>query len=208
MPDHRIASVQSGRVISDDEHGLALWVAAGSMTARRTNLAGEPTRQLPYVEELCTPTLCQPASWRPYSSLMLTPPGAGHSVWWSFDPSGAFVGWYVNLETPSVRWFGGTDHVDQALDLLIDPDRTVRWKDEDEFAEQCAHPELFWDEKEAEAIREHAEQLASSAERRLFPFDGTWCDFRPDPSWPTSRLPWWWDQPKAAARPQGERLPH
>lgn len=197
MPDQRIASVQSGHVAFDDERGLALWVAAGSMTARRTDLNGEPTRHLPYVQELHTPTLCQPADWQPFSSLMLTPPDAGHSVWWTFDAGGEFVGWYVNLETPSVRWFGGTDHVDQALDLLVDADGTVQWKDEDEFAEQCAHPELFWTEDEATAIREHAEQLACLAESQRYPFDGTLCDFRPNPEWQPSRLPWWWDQPKA-----------
>lgn len=197
FPDRRVASVQCGRVVCDDERGVVLWVSAGSATVRRTNLDGAPTRYLPYVGEMRTPTLCQVSAWQPYDSLMLTPPGAGHSVWWTFDARQEFVGWYVNLETPSVRWFGGTDHIDQALDLLVDADHAVRWKDVDEFAEQCAHPELFWNAHEAAAIRAHADHLASLAERRRFPFDGTWCDFHPDPSWAPTELPWWWDQASA-----------
>lgn len=202
FPDHRIAALQSGRVVSDDKHGLLLWVAAGSATIRRTGLDGAPTRHLPYLQELRTTTLCQADTWKPYGSLMLTPPDAGHSIWWTFDTAHRFVGWYVNLETPSTRWFGGTDHFDQALDLLIDPDGTVRWKDLDEFAEQCAHPELFWDTEHAAAIRRHAEDLAALAEQRAFPFDGAWTDFRPDPAWSPTELPWWWDQPPA--RPPGD----
>lgn len=197
FPDRRLASVQAGRVVSDDERGLALWVSAGSATMRRTDLEGKPTRHLPYVEEMQSATLCRPSSWQPYSSLMLTPHGAGHSVWWTFDAHHEFVGWYVNLETPSARWFGGTDHIDQALDILIDSEYRARWKDLEEFAEQCTHPELFWNEREAAAIRDHADHLASLAEQRRYPFNGTWCDFRPDPSWGPTGLPWWWDQPTA-----------
>jgi hypothetical protein len=39
-PDGRVGSVLCGRVVSDDEHGLALWVEAGSQAMRRVDTAG------------------------------------------------------------------------------------------------------------------------------------------------------------------------
>lgn len=126
---------------------------------------------------------------------MLTPPDAGHSVWWTFTEDLCFAGWYVNLETRSVRWFGGTDHVDQALDLLVEPGRGWQWKDEDEFDEQCRHPELFWDAATAAGIKAHASHMISLIEQGRFPFDGSWCAYKPDPAWEPATLPWWWDSP-------------
>ncbi|MER8037327.1 DUF402 domain-containing protein [Streptomyces hydrogenans] len=128
-PDGRIAYLQCGRVVSDDAKGLLTWVAAGSATLRRVTLDGTPTRSWPRHRTMSVPTLLAPSAWEPYGTLMLTRPGARHSVWWSFDREGEFVGWYVNLETDRGRWAGGTDHFDHALDLLIAPDRrTWRWR--------------------------------------------------------------------------------
>jgi hypothetical protein len=194
--DGRIGSLQCARVIADDERGLLTWSAAGSATMRRLLLSDEPARAIPLAEEIRSPTVLAVSTWQPFSTLMLTDPDAGHSVWWAFDADGAFVGWYVNLEPPVARWKGGIDHVDQALDILVAPDRAWRWKDEDEFAEQTGDP-LFWDEAGAAAIREEGRRVIASAEAGAFPFDGTWTDFRPDQEWPVSALPWWWDQPTA-----------
>ncbi|HEX2774384.1 MAG TPA: DUF402 domain-containing protein, partial [Micromonosporaceae bacterium] len=83
-----------------------------------------------------------------------------------------------------------------ALDVWVEPDRTWRWKDEDEFAEKTGHP-LYWTAEEAAAIRARGEALAARAEARQFPFDGTWCDFRPDPAWPVPQRPAGWDRPRA-----------
>jgi hypothetical protein len=196
-PDGRVAYAQCGRVVSDDERGLLTWVAAGSTTMRRAALDGTPTRSWPRYTAMGVPTVLTPATWEPYGTLMLTRPGARHSVWWSFDRDGDFVGWYVNLEQDAGRWAGGTDHVDHALDLLIAPDRTTwRWKDEDEFADLTGHPG-FWDGAGASAVRAEGERMAARAAAGAFPFDGTWRDFRPDPQWEPSTLPATWDLPSA-----------
>src|SRR5262249_18838016 len=163
---------------------------------RRVTLDGTPTRHLPWESELAAPTLLAPATWQPYETLMLMPPGARHSLWWSFTSAGAFPGWYVNLETPPVRRAGGGDTHDHALDILIAPDRTWQWKDEDEFAEQTTELR-FWDQTEAVAIRAEGERVIQLAESQTFPFDGTWCDFHPDPNWAPITLPWCWDLPPA-----------
>jgi hypothetical protein len=75
---------------------------------------------------------------------MLMPPDAAYSVWWFWrGHHGSFSASYINLEAPVARWSDGrlaglipwTD-----LDIVAAPDRTWRWKDEDELAERRAHP--------------------------------------------------------------------
>lgn len=193
-PDGRIGSLQAGRVVADDEHGLRLWVDAGSATMRRVRLDGSPTRTLSIRDELTTPTMLAPADWRPYRSLMWMPTNAAHSIWWSWTPDGSFAGYYINLEAPIRRWPGGIDVNDHALDLLIAADGTRHWKDEDEFTTQTDDP-LFWNTDTAAHIRDEGNRLLTKYTSGLFPFDGTWLDFQPDPSWPPTPLPHWWDVP-------------
>lgn len=201
-PDGRIGSLQCGRVVSDDDRGLLIWVPKGAPTMRRVALDGTTTRHLPWTVELQTPTLLAAATWEPFGTLMLMPPGRRHSVWWSFTDTGDFHGWYVNLETPIVRWFGGFDTHDQALDILISPDRRWCWKDEDELVTQIGEPK-FWDEAEADAIRKEGRHVIKLAESRSFPFDGTWCDWLvghgADIAQSPIALPWWWDVPAYSA---------
>src|SRR5215468_6725456 len=97
-PDGRLGSVLSGRVVADDEDGLAMWVEAGSQTLRRVDGTGEPTRRLSLFTELRMTTLLSLSTWQPFRTLMLMPPGAAHSIWWSWHPNGDFASWYVNLE--------------------------------------------------------------------------------------------------------------
>lgn len=191
--DGRIGAVFAVRVVSDDERGLLTWVSPGSATTARTVLGDEPTGYVSCNANLFEPTMHRPAVWRSPGTLMLSPPGAAHSVWWFFDDNGNFKRWYVNLETVGRRWPGGRDCVDQALDIWIEPDRAWTWKDEDEFTEFTGRPG-YWGAEEAAAIRAEGERVIMCAQAGRFPFDGTLCDFIPDPSWRPTPLPWWWDQ--------------
>ncbi|GIH04672.1 hypothetical protein Rhe02_27390 [Rhizocola hellebori] len=190
----RIAAAESGRVISDDHLGLMIWVGGGSGVMRRATLDGELVRALPVREKLAIPTMLKPMRWRGHGVLILTPPGAAHSIWWFFGEDASFDGWYVNLEAPAVRWRGGIDIRDQALDIWVHPDLSWRWKDEDEFADRTDHP-LFWTSQEAVEIRAEGERMIALAEKGAYPFDGTHVDFMPDPSWTPSTFPAIWDFP-------------
>jgi hypothetical protein len=192
--DGRIAAAQAARVIADDDRGLVLWLDIGSARMRRTTLDGTPTRSLPVRDELAMATMLRPAAWGPYRSLVLIPLGAEHSVSWSWTADGTFHGWYVNLESSAVRWTGGVDAQDRALDLRVAVDRSWRWKDEQEFADRTGDP-LFFDADTAAAIRVEGERVLDAARHGRHPFDGTWCDFTPDPGWPPTALPPWWDAP-------------
>lgn len=190
----RIAAVESGRVISDDDQGLLMWVGGGSALMRRATLDGDPVRKLPLRQKLATTTMLRPSGWRGHGVLILTPPSAQHSIWWFFADDTSFSGWYVNLESPCVRWQRGLDVQDHALDIWVDPQLSWRWKDEDEFADRTGHP-LFWTHEEAHAVRAEGERMIALAEAGSYPFDGTHVDFKPDPSWTPSQLPPDWDYP-------------
>ncbi|GAA1631036.1 DUF402 domain-containing protein [Actinoplanes couchii] len=198
----RIAFVHPGRVISDDERGLLIWVARGSVIAVERSLDGRGPRDFPFDGWMAADREPRFAQWNGPGVLRFFPPGENHSVWFFRDDEGSFTGYYVNLEEASVRWddgaAAGIDVIDQDLDIVARADRTWVWKDEDEFAERLAFPELYWVPDEA-AVWAEGRRVIKRIEAGEFPFDGTWCDFRPDPSWETpTELPEGWDRPVVA----------
>jgi Protein of unknown function (DUF402) len=190
----QIGAVETARVVDDDARGVLSWTAEGSQLMRRCTLSGEPIRTMRLNQRTVIPTMLCPSQWRDTGVLIFTPPGVAHSIWWFFDGQGAFLGWYVNLEAPATKWFGGLDTTDHALDIWVEPDRSWRWKDEDEFAERTGHPD-FWTVEEAAQIRAEGEKVIAVIEAGGHPFDGSLIDFRPDKHWEPTTLPPHWDLP-------------
>jgi Protein of unknown function (DUF402) len=198
----RIGWARPARVVLDDERGLLLWLARGSIVANEVASDGRGMRGMPFTEWIGLPYRMLVGTWQGPGVLKFLPADGAHSVWWFRDDAGAFSGWYVNLEEPGVRWddgaVAGVDIVDQDLDLVVRPDHCWEWKDEAEFVERLAFPEHYWVADES-AVRSEGERVAKLIEAGEFPFDGTWCDFAPDPAWPVPvALPAGWDRPPAA----------
>lgn len=199
-----IAFVHPTRVISDDDRGLLVWLARGSVVAVERTLDDRGPRDMPFPEWVAAPKRPRLTSWRGPGVLRFFPAGEAHSVWFFRNDDGDFINYYVNLEETAIRWddgdVAGIDVIDQDLDIVVTPDRRWEWKDEDEFAERLAFPEHYWVPDEA-AVWAEARKVIKRIEAAEFPFDGTWTDFRPDPSWSTpTELPPGWDRP-VAARP-------
>ncbi|MER7889579.1 DUF402 domain-containing protein [Micromonospora sp. NPDC094482] len=195
----RIGWVRPGRVVSDDERGLLIWVARNSPVASEVTEAGLGMRAIPFAEWITSSYRLAPGRWAGPGLLKFLPTGAAHSVWWFWDAEGRFTHWYVNLEEPGVRWddgdLAGVDMVDQDLDVVVHPDRSWQWKDEEEFVERLAHPDDYWVADEA-AVRSEGKRVIAQAEAGEFPFDGTWCDFTPPVEWTVPvGLPTGWDRP-------------
>jgi hypothetical protein len=189
----RVSFLNVCRVIADDERGLRLWLPIGAPFWRLLTADGRDGHSAG-VEEMATASLGE-LVWQRSHAMIFMPPDAAHTVWWFFSPEGEFEGWYGNLEEPYARWAGGVDTADQALDLWFEKDRSWRWKDEDEFAARIGHPR-YWSVEEAAEIRSEGEKLIKLAEAGEFPFDGTWCDLRPEPGPPLIR-PLDWNRPRA-----------
>jgi hypothetical protein len=198
----RLAFVRPTRVVSDDERGLLLWMARGTVSINEVALDGRGARGRPFAEWVTLQYRLQEDRWQGPGVLLYFPPDADHSVWFFRDDDGRFTGWYVNLEERARRWddgaVAGVDVVDQDLDIVVAPDRSWQWKDEDEFAERLGLPEHYWVPDEA-AVRSEGHRVIKLVEAAEFPFDGTWTDFLPDSAWSEPpALPAGWDRPVVA----------
>lgn len=195
----RVAFVHPGRVVSDDDRGLLIWVALGSVIAVERSVDGRGPRDMPFAEWAVQRFEPRLATWQGPGVLRLFPPGAAHSVWFFRDYAGAFKNYYVNLEEPAIRWddgdVAGIDVIDQDLDIVATPDLAWEWKDEDEFAERLALPDHYWVPDEA-AVWAEGRRVIKQIEAAEFPFDGSFTGFQPNPSWLTpTELPPGWDRP-------------
>jgi hypothetical protein len=199
MRDDLLSRVWVGRVAADDDRGLWIWIAAGSPYVDIGAADGRRFREVPFGEWGRTDKALHSYIWTG-DRLMFHPPGEAYSVWFRFGGRG-FDSWYVNLEEPTCRWddgaLAGIDTVDQDLDIVVAPDRTWRWKDEEEFAHHLAHPDVYWVDDPA-PVRAEGERLTRLVEEGEFPFDGTATDFRPDPAWAVpAGMPRGWNRPRA-----------
>jgi hypothetical protein len=198
MRGHELGRVWVGHVAADDDHGLWLYFASGSPWRTTGAADGRTFREVPFPEWGRVEHALIDGRWTG-DALMLHPPGAPYSVWLFFQET--FTGWYVNLERPGARWVDdgivGIDTIDYDLDIVVAPDRSWRWKDEDEFADHLAVPDVYWCDDEA-AVRAAGAGVVKLIEAGGFPFDGTGCDFRPDPRWTVpTEFPAGWDRPRA-----------
>jgi protein associated with RNAse G/E len=196
----RLSRVWVGHLAAEDARATWIWVPAGSAHRDLGHADGRHLRQVPFEE---WPSVPKAYDQRPWSTdvLMMHPREGDFSVWFFRTPSGELTHWYVNLERPAVRWtdgdLTGLDTIDYDLDVVVRPDLSWSWKDNDEFVERLGHPDVYWVDDE-QAVRAEGERIIKLAEAGEFPFDGTMLDYRPDPNWtiPTT-MPIGWDRPRS-----------
>jgi uncharacterized protein len=169
----RVWRAQACRVVEETDELLALWIPRGSpyrVPAGGLRIPGDDWELEPGAttrDQLCVARL-----------------GRGHSIYLFWEAGWELSHWYVNFEQPLRRTPLGVDTFDEKLDLIVRPDGTYRWKDEDEL-EQAAVAGLL----DAEAVRAEASRVLEE-----WPFPTGWEDWRPDPSWPAPQLPHGWDR--------------
>jgi isopentenyldiphosphate isomerase len=205
----RTRAARLARIVRHDDEGLLLWVAPGSPTVEQALPDGRGVRDAG-LAGLTGPHVRRMGTWWGGGALMLLPlDGHAWSIWWFFDTDGAHTGWYGNLEAPHVlrRTAEGTllvDTADRALDVVVAPDGTARWKDEDEFEALTGAPGR-WSASQAAHIRADGEALVERAGRTAPPFDGRWTTFPSTPEFaalaalPLPTFPPDWDVPHLSA---------
>jgi predicted RNA-binding protein associated with RNAse of E/G family len=122
--------------------------------------------------------------WHTHRVVWLMPFNAAHAIghFWS-DASGEFLGYYVNMQAPLRRSLVGYDSLDHVLDILVAPEGTWRWKDEDEL-EEAMQLGLFT-ATEAGHIRAEGERVI---ERLPSLLPTGWENWQPDPQRSVSTL--------------------
>jgi hypothetical protein len=191
----RVWAARPMTVVADHGDLLALWYPRGTRWKAPTtppHRRREAARAARFATSL---RLCEWAfvdyEWD-VDSLWLLSVGEWHDVRVSWLPDGTHWGWYVNLQEPYQRTARGIRTMDLMLDVLVNPDRTWRWKDEDEL-ETLVNEGVF-DAPVAQHVREVGLQVAARAERNEPPFSDPWPEWRPDPAWRAPELPPRWDE--------------
>jgi hypothetical protein len=93
------------------------------------------------------------------------------------DRASRFYGWKVDIIAPFRRTEVGFDVSDEVLDIVVRPDRTYVWKDEEQMSRFV---ELgIYSQNDADRLRQAGLEVIELVERGASPFDGGWVDWRP-----------------------------
>jgi protein associated with RNAse G/E len=103
-----------------------------------------------------------------------------------------FLFYYVNFQLPFKRSTFAVDTLDLDLDLIIHPDLSYEWKDEEDYQQAISHGLILpeWSRE----IEKCTSEVFDRLEKRQYPFDGSWLDWMPDPGWQPPSLPENWDK--------------
>lgn len=112
-------------------------------------------------------------------------------LFWHHE-SNEFLCYYINFQVPFTRRDCGIDTLDLDLDLVIYPDFTYKWKDVDEYQKAIECGIIFPDW--IQGIEAEKVEIIEKLENRQYPFDGSWRDWTPDPTWSPPTLPENWDK--------------
>ena len=131
--------------------------------------------------------------WRTNRLLILLEPDKFYSTMYFWDhASNEFLCYYMNFQLPFRRSASGIDTLDLDLDLIINPDFSFEWKDEEDYQKAIGHEIIFpeW----IQGIETAKGDVFDKLERRQYPYDGSWLDWLPDPTWSPPKLPADWDR--------------
>ncbi len=182
-------------VVQDTEELLAVWMAPGTECVRSVLADGTQVHAEPLATRYTAPRTTARSTWFGSGVLKLARPGDPWSVWLFWDRGWMFRNWYVNLEEPRTRWSGGVDSEDHFLDISVNPDRSWKWLDEDEFAQ--AQQVGLMDRETAARVREAGLAAVEVITGWGAPFRDGWEHWRPDPRWQVPPLPDDWDRTPA-----------
>jgi predicted RNA-binding protein associated with RNAse of E/G family len=173
-------------VVRDDADVLVAWLQAGTPSLVNVRADGRPLRA-DKATMFTTEQVQVERPWAEHHNLRIHQPGRWWSTWVFFDgETGAFEGWYCNIEDPHVRDDRATYSRDHVLDVWVEPDRAVERKDEDELL--LAVEQGRYTEQQAARITAVAEEIEDVVRRWGPPFCDGWETFRPDPAWPVPGL--------------------
>lgn len=132
-------------------------------------------------------------TWHTNRLLFLLEPEKYYSTihFWN-NSSNAFLCYYINFQLPFQRSNCGIDTLDLDLDLVINPDLSYEWKDLDDY-QKAIDSEIIFPEW-VEGIEHAKPEILDKLRLHQYPFDGSWLDWLPEPSWSPPILPKNWDK--------------
>lgn len=188
---------QSSLVVKDDEREVALALLPGAECRMpdgyingKHGPGGKWDRWGDYLNR--NPDL-QSFTWHTRRLLLLMEPDTyyGTVLFWE-ESSDQFINYYINFQTPFKRSERGFDFLDLELDIIIEPNFIWHWKDTDEY--QSGIQQGVIHDEWVRNIENAKKEVFIKLENRLYPFDGSWLDWKPDPNWSSPALPENWDK--------------
>lgn len=132
-------------------------------------------------------------TWQTNRLLLIFEPEKYYStvLFWN-QASNEFLCYYINFQLPFQRNLCALDTLDLDLDLIVRPDFTYEWKDEEDYQKAIEHGIISreW----IQSIEAAKPEILEKLEKRYYPFDGSWLNWMPDPDWPAPKLPENWDK--------------
>lgn len=129
--------------------------------------------------------------WRSNHQLVMVNPQRANAIRAKYDAdSGAFTGWYVNLQQPLARTEYGFWTIDDFLDIRVAPDRTYELKDIGEITEALERGVM--PAEVGERVWAEAHRVIEDIRANAWPFNATpsvW-DWDPDSPTPTCSHRW------------------
>lgn len=132
-------------------------------------------------------------TWRTNRLLLIFEPEKYYStiLFWNHE-NHEFLCYYINFQLPFERNSNNLDTLDLDLDLIIHPDFSFEWKDEEEYQKAISHGIIYPDW--VSGIEIGKQEVLERLSGRKYPFDGSWLDWKPDPDWTPPTLPENWDK--------------
>jgi len=131
--------------------------------------------------------------WHTNRLLCLLEPGNYYStmLFWRAEDN-RFLGYYINFQLPFRRSRSGIDTLDLELDLIINPDFSIEWKDREDYQKGIEHGIISsaW----AAEIERATREILGRVEKRAYPFNASWLDWKPESAWAPPRLPDHWEE--------------
>lgn len=174
-------------VVRDDADVLVAWLAPGTPVLRPVLPDGRELRSVPAEEMFRAERAQRLDRWKGQGVLKIAPTGVPWSVWCFWKQDWSFRGWYVNLEDVHRRDGEAVATQDHVLDVWVEPDRSVRWKDEDEL--EAAVIAGRYTAQQAMLFRSDARKVEALVAGWGSPFSDGWESWRPDQLWPVPQLP-------------------
>ena len=171
-----------GRVVEDDPQQTLVYVSARSGYSQPDGIGSEDLQKNYSINEF------KERTWNRHSVLRIMYPDTPYSIWVMWDAiTNAFERWYINIEMAFVRTEIGFDTMDYELDIVVSPDFSWEWKDEDRLGE-LVNKGVFT-ETQASEFYDYGFDALKRLESRVAPFNEQWKNWKPDPGWGPIQMP-------------------
>lgn len=174
------------RVVEDGPNRTVLYTPVGTPMRGRGRLVDR-------VLDPSVPIDLSPLKWQKTEFVGIYYPDSNYSVWvmWKM-PERVFQCWYVNIESPIKRFDLGFVTTDLTLDVVVRPDLSWYWKDEDEL--KTLVDVGYYSGQLADEIRSGGLAAIDRLKAGQEPFSEQWQDWQPDPAWKVPEFPYEWEE--------------